>query len=414
MANPNNVDGSLPNRAFRSMNRKTASFMKFMNQIGGDRQPEAHVQSHETEMRRAQDWRTEIQSLAKGIRAIVELLDSLGLMDLAWEAEFKGTATSTGEEAPSDLHDWYTTINSSVGTMKLSVNQLEAFLRTDHPTLHLLADLIYENKHDLKASIAAVAAAAITDHGALTGLLDDDHTQYPLKSILTTKGDIWAATAASTPARLQVGSNIRAIVADNASTTGVKYGGGVNQHYFVGTGSLDIRIDGANAQAALSTLTVTLGRLYLYPFWLKRPVTIDRIGYEVTTGSGLGGVVRIGIYASSSETDPKPAALILDSGEFSAADVETIGWKEKTASTAIAAPGLYWMAFIAGTSAPGVRALAPGAIIPLLGQDAAGNTRNAGLLVIAAYGALPSPFAGTFTTRSAGMPQVGVRISSAS
>lgn len=42
----------------------------------------------------------------------------------------------------------------------------------------------------------------VTDHGALTGLGDDDHTQYQLKSLLTTLGDIIYATAASTWARL--------------------------------------------------------------------------------------------------------------------------------------------------------------------------------------------------------------------
>ncbi len=41
----------------------------------------------------------------------------------------------------------------------------------------------------------------INDHGALAGLGDNDHPQYITKSTLTTKGDILAATAASTPAR---------------------------------------------------------------------------------------------------------------------------------------------------------------------------------------------------------------------
>jgi hypothetical protein len=40
------------------------------------------------------------------------------------------------------------------------------------------------------------------DHGGLAGLGDDDHTQYQLKSLLTTLGDIIYATAASAWARL--------------------------------------------------------------------------------------------------------------------------------------------------------------------------------------------------------------------
>jgi len=44
-----------------------------------------------------------------------------------------------------------------------------------------------------------------------------------IDGILTTKGDIYAATAASTPARLGVGSNGETLVADSAATTGLRY-----------------------------------------------------------------------------------------------------------------------------------------------------------------------------------------------
>jgi hypothetical protein len=61
------------------------------------------------------------------------------------------------------------------------------------------------------------------DHGLLTGLGDDDHTQYTLKATLTTKGDIYAATGASTPARVGVGTDGQALIADSASSAGVKW-----------------------------------------------------------------------------------------------------------------------------------------------------------------------------------------------
>jgi len=48
--------------------------------------------------------------------------------------------------------------------------------------------------------------ADATDHGGLDGLGDDDHTQYQLKSLLTTAGDIIYATGASTWARLGAGT----------------------------------------------------------------------------------------------------------------------------------------------------------------------------------------------------------------
>jgi len=43
------------------------------------------------------------------------------------------------------------------------------------------------------------------------------------KATLTTKGDIYAATAASTPARLAVGSNDQVLTADSSTATGLKW-----------------------------------------------------------------------------------------------------------------------------------------------------------------------------------------------
>lgn len=48
----------------------------------------------------------------------------------------------------------------------------------------------------------AGSGGGVTDHGALTGLGDDDHTQYALRSILTTLGDIIYAGAAAVWTRL--------------------------------------------------------------------------------------------------------------------------------------------------------------------------------------------------------------------
>lgn len=44
------------------------------------------------------------------------------------------------------------------------------------------------------------------DHGALNGLADDDHTQYTQKATLTEQGDLYYASAASTPAALAHGT----------------------------------------------------------------------------------------------------------------------------------------------------------------------------------------------------------------
>jgi hypothetical protein len=56
------------------------------------------------------------------------------------------------------------------------------------------------------------------DHGTLLGLADDDHTQYVLDSILTTAGDIFYATGASTPVRLGIGTAGQGLVVNSGAT----------------------------------------------------------------------------------------------------------------------------------------------------------------------------------------------------
>ncbi len=80
----------------------------------------------------------------------------------------------------------------------------------------------------LRADVATLQGdVAGLDHGAdLAGLADNDHTQYPLKSIATTKGDLWVATGAGTLVRLAVGSNDDVLTADSGEASGVKWATG--------------------------------------------------------------------------------------------------------------------------------------------------------------------------------------------
>lgn len=70
-------------------------------------------------------------------------------------------------------------------------------------------------------------------------------------SLLTTKGDVIAATAASTPSRLAVGTNNQVLMADSAAATGLKYANGA-------TATLTAKGDVLTATAAntLSRLAV--------------------------------------------------------------------------------------------------------------------------------------------------------------
>jgi hypothetical protein len=62
-----------------------------------------------------------------------------------------------------------------------------------------------------------------TDHGSLSGLSDDDHAQYVLRSIVTAKGDLFARDGSAVN-RLAVGTDGQLIIPDQPSTVGMKWG----------------------------------------------------------------------------------------------------------------------------------------------------------------------------------------------
>lgn len=76
---------------------------------------------------------------------------------------------------------------------------------------------------------------AVTDHGLLSGLGDNDHAIYLLRSILTTKGDIFVRDASGI-IRIGVGADDQILTADAAEASGVKWAaaadGEAQQHQF--------------------------------------------------------------------------------------------------------------------------------------------------------------------------------------
>jgi hypothetical protein len=66
------------------------------------------------------------------------------------------------------------------------------------------------------------SGGGVTDHGALTGLSDNDHPQYQLKDVLTSKGDIYARDA-SDIVRLGAGTDGQVLTADSTSSSGIKW-----------------------------------------------------------------------------------------------------------------------------------------------------------------------------------------------
>lgn len=63
----------------------------------------------------------------------------------------------------------------------------------------------------------------VSDHGALTGLGDDDHPQYLKLALADAKGDLLVATGPDAVGRLTLGTNGRVLAADNTTTEGITW-----------------------------------------------------------------------------------------------------------------------------------------------------------------------------------------------
>lgn len=88
---------------------------------------------------------------------------------------------------------------------------------------------------------------------------------------------------------------------------------------------------------AVSSSTLTLGILYVRPFWVARRRAFDRIGVNVNTAAtaASGGLVQVGLYAPGGI----PGALLFES---SAVSSETTGAKEWVITLTLD-PGIYWV-----------------------------------------------------------------------
>jgi hypothetical protein len=90
------------------------------------------------------------------------------------------------------------------------------------------------------------------------------------------------------------------------------------------------------SQTIIAT-TIANGSLRLTPFLVPRPVTLLRIGAEVTSVGSTGAVVRLGIFADNGSG--QPSTLVLDAGTI---DGTSATVQEIVISQALA-PGLYWV-----------------------------------------------------------------------
>lgn len=116
-------------------------------------------------------------------------------------------------------------------------------------------------------------------------------------TIVDAKGDLIAATAADTVARLAVGSNGQALIADSAETAGVKWASAesLRDRYFKPTGAYE----SLPAYIINSTQLLGNGTLYLVAIALPNGFTVSNITFESANATTTPTHYWFGLYNSS-------------------------------------------------------------------------------------------------------------------
>lgn len=185
------------------------------------------------------------------------------------------------------------------------------------------------------------------NHDSAYSAIGHTHTDLQAKNVLTAKGDLYAATAASTVARVAVGSNGQVLTADSAVASGVKWAtpaaGGSSGDPAVyplsGYGLLAASGDPMEFMGnggALSN-TITFARV-----WIPANVTITKLWCAVRNG---------GTYTTSAT--PNQIAVYTDAGVLVSATPNdntlwtAAGWRGGTLPTPIASQGTGRFIYIA-------------------------------------------------------------------
>lgn len=166
------------------------------------------------------------------------------------------------------------------------------------------------------------------------------------------------------------------------------------------TGSAQDRYLPQSDYHSQTTIALTINVLRAVPYPIRFPITIDKLGIEVT--SGTTGNIRIGIY--NSDANGMPNSLIVDSGEIA---ISGTGAKIVNVNVNLA-PGLYWWAYNTDT-ANTLRALSN--MYHAIGYGPTFGASFVGSIATIArtYQALPSSF-GAATFSNPGHPIIFFRI----
>lgn len=284
-------------------------------------------------------------------------------------------------------------------------------------TLNELAAALGDDANFASTVTTALAGKAATTHSHaesdVTNLVSDlagkaatGHTHagaYVATTLADAKGDLIAATAADTWARLAVGSDGQVLTADSAQTAGVKWAtaasaGGVASIFRSGLYTSQL-----HTSRTTTNLVSLLNYLHFAPIWVAQTVTVDRLGVEVTSAGSAGSVMRVGIYNNNSGV---PGTLAVST---SALATTSTGLKEEAVSQQLT-PGLWWLATVAQVAGPTVRATATSSVgLPSPSAYVASANVYTTWVQASVTGALPSPAVASTTEATNIVPVIWLR-----
>lgn len=194
-------------------------------------------------------------------------------------------------------------INKSSGTVTVNDNSsslVATVLANTQVEVHLRAAGSAAGTWDALASSAASAWGTIT--GTLSSQTDlqtalDGKTD---ESLLTTKGDLYAATASATLSRLGVGSDGQVLTADSAQATGLKWAAAGGGTWGSITGTLSSQTDlqsALNLKAPLAspTFTGTIGT----PLTASKLLATDASGNLTATAANSSQATYLDLTSSA-------------------------------------------------------------------------------------------------------------------
>lgn len=170
-------------------------------------------------------------------------------------------------------------------------------------------------------TIAGTTSTTITTAYGWRRLISDGSSKWSFDggilrhSLATAKGDMLAASAASTLARLPVGTDSHVLTADSTQSLGVKWAAPSAASAVAYTrpkqgATVYYTIPGV-ATSSTSTLVLTANTIYYMPIVVSEAFVLDSVAFEVT--AAVAGNASVFIY--NSDVDLQPGTLFLNCGQ---------------------------------------------------------------------------------------------------